>query len=831
MKKLFLFLLLPVMAIVAAIAAIPLFVDPNQHKEKIAALVKERTGRDLTVNGAIELSLFPWAGLTLGEVTFGDGPGFGPEPFAKVARLEVRAKLVPLMSKQLEADKIVIQGLELKLARDAKGKGNWEGLNRTQGQDPSTGTTANPQTTVDTKSTSSKMAGLESITLGGVEIRDAQITWNNAVNGAKYLFKGLKLTSGVIVPGQPVTFELESQVERIQSGMQGRLQLAATLIPPGTDPIIKLQKTKLGMTLQGGKDALVNQAELHLTSAIEAALDGSQIKLSGLDATLKSEGGTMALARAENRWQGSIALTPTRLSVTGLTWTVKGEGKPDGGFRHLEARYQGDLDGERKNLLLKLPGMNLTAKVDGMDLHLTATGELDGVKQSLRLSQVKLEGLEQQLKGEGHLTLAKGNTQPTISGEWTLQPVNPRTLLAKLNQKLPVTADDKAWTALHFKGAFTADAKRIDLSRMEAKLDDTSVRGALSWPYDGVTTTRFDLEGDTLDLDRYLSPDSKAAPVTTQAPATDSQPTPVKEADAIPVAALKRLDLDGRLKLSSLKVQGGRFQDLQLSVKSKDGVVRLEPATWKLYGGSTRLEATLDVRGVTPKLAWKQQLQAVQLAPLLKELAKEESLSGTANLSLDVTATGNHSQALKQAMNGTVSFAIQDGVYLKKDLTHAIRQAYGTYAAAKGRPMDVGQDTGRTPFKTLEGSAEIRQGILETKNLQALTSAFKMTGAGTIDLPGNQINLLNRVNVTALDDQNTRSLNDLKGVTIPVRIQGDLSAPQTQIDLAGLMEEALKTKAMEKVQEKLGGKIQEKLGNKLQEKLGGDLNRLLAPGR
>lgn len=45
--------------IIAVVILIPMFVDPNDHKDRIVAEVKKATGRDLSIGGDIELSVFP----------------------------------------------------------------------------------------------------------------------------------------------------------------------------------------------------------------------------------------------------------------------------------------------------------------------------------------------------------------------------------------------------------------------------------------------------------------------------------------------------------------------------------------------------------------------------------------------------------------------------------------------------------------------------------------------------------------------------------------------------------------------------------------------------
>ena len=69
---------------VAAIAALPFIIDPNDYKDEIAAQVEKATGRKLTLQGANGISVFPWVALDLGQVSLSNASGFKAESFASV---------------------------------------------------------------------------------------------------------------------------------------------------------------------------------------------------------------------------------------------------------------------------------------------------------------------------------------------------------------------------------------------------------------------------------------------------------------------------------------------------------------------------------------------------------------------------------------------------------------------------------------------------------------------------------------------------------------------------------------------------------------------------
>jgi len=110
----------------AVLLGVWLLVNPNHYKGRIAAAVKESTGRELQLTGDIKLSVFPWIALELGPATLGNPPGFSEEPFLAFAHAAVRVRLLPLLRERLEVARVEIEGLDVRLRKNAEGRGNWQ---------------------------------------------------------------------------------------------------------------------------------------------------------------------------------------------------------------------------------------------------------------------------------------------------------------------------------------------------------------------------------------------------------------------------------------------------------------------------------------------------------------------------------------------------------------------------------------------------------------------------------------------------------------------------------------------------------------------------------
>jgi len=127
-----------IVLIAAGLLAVWWLVNPNDYKGRIAESVKESTGRELVLKGDIKLSVFPWIALELGPASLGNPPGFGEEPFLAFNHAAVRVKLLPLLAKRLEIARVELDGLDLRLRKNAQGTGNWEGFGKAKKPVPST---------------------------------------------------------------------------------------------------------------------------------------------------------------------------------------------------------------------------------------------------------------------------------------------------------------------------------------------------------------------------------------------------------------------------------------------------------------------------------------------------------------------------------------------------------------------------------------------------------------------------------------------------------------------------------------------------------------------
>jgi AsmA protein len=205
-KRGILIIALIVLFIISAMIAVVVLVDPNDYKDRISEAVFESTGRNLHIDGDIGLSVFPWLGLELNQVSLDNRPDFTQAVFAEMQRLNIKVALLPLLSLNIKVGEIQLQGLRVNLERRVDGLNNWNDL--IAGEDTA-GEAAGGSATDDAHQESGQpTVAMREFYIGGIDIEDASISWSDKKANTLTQIEYFNLATNAILPGKPTSFDL-----------------------------------------------------------------------------------------------------------------------------------------------------------------------------------------------------------------------------------------------------------------------------------------------------------------------------------------------------------------------------------------------------------------------------------------------------------------------------------------------------------------------------------------------------------------------------------------------------------------------------------------------
>ena len=288
-------IILTTIAVVAALLTataciLPFVIVPNDFKPDIAAAVKDKTGRELVLDGDLKLSLFPWIGISTGKLALSNAPGFQDRPFATIEESHVKVQLLPLLSKKIEVSSMALKGLVLNLARNKQGIANWADL-ADSGPTP-------PAPTVDVGTQGGQQptpaAALTAFTIGGIAVENARINWDDQKAEQHIEIHDLNLNTDKFTFDEPVGIAASLTALNSSSNTIQSVKLNTELTVNERLDIFALRHLDLQVITSG--ETVPGKSLTTVLTVTDIALDMNQqtAKISGLqlklgDATLTAE--------------------------------------------------------------------------------------------------------------------------------------------------------------------------------------------------------------------------------------------------------------------------------------------------------------------------------------------------------------------------------------------------------------------------------------------------------------------------------------------------------------------------------------------------------------
>jgi len=102
---------------------LPSLIDLNKYQDEYRPLLEAALNRKITVKN-IRLTLLPYIGVRVADFVVQDDPTFNADPFASLASLDVRVRVLPLFIGHVEVDQIVLQEPVMTVVKDRQGRFN-----------------------------------------------------------------------------------------------------------------------------------------------------------------------------------------------------------------------------------------------------------------------------------------------------------------------------------------------------------------------------------------------------------------------------------------------------------------------------------------------------------------------------------------------------------------------------------------------------------------------------------------------------------------------------------------------------------------------------------
>ena len=898
--------------------------NPNDYKDYIIKLVKEKKERTLTIEGDISLSFWPKIGANLGKVAISEHQS--DKEFASVNSVKVALAVMPLLKKELVVDTVYVDGAKANIVKYKDGTTNFDDL-----------------LSKDEEESQIKFD------VDGVNVTNSAVKYTDEGTDAQYNVTEFNMHSGHIALAEPVDLETDFKVTANKPELVANVKLQGNFL---VDPKTKHFKAKgldshITGDMLGGKnvdikasgdvEAKPEQTEFlvdslkfvasgdfsgskqtidlnapaltilkdevsskKITVSLSQDKAGDTLKanmvmadMKGSPKALQSSGitGDLAMVQGKRTVTGTFA-SPFSGNVESLIFDlpklvgkldVKDPSLPNGSMSGsfnlgalfdikkelvsskfnvaiAETKLVGDvnvasfktpnikfnLNADKLDLNKLLPKSSTAAKSDSKssnkpaDLSALKNLLLDGKLSvgNILYDKYRVSGLNVGIKADGQkLTLSglnvkvdnsqiKGSlgisqfAKPLYTFDLDIDQVDvDQYVVADTGAKKEASnkpLDLSALKALNANGSIRvgslkygktkasnininlkADGQKLSLNPLNAKVDDSQIKANLAISQFSSPAFNFDINIDKLDADKYI---------------TKSENTTKSSGDTpIDLSALKKLNASGEAKIGWLKLANVKTENVNIGLKAYDGLVTLSPFSANLYQGSMSGMLKVDARA-TPTIAFKQNMKSVSIGPLMVDAINNDMLSGTGTVNVDVTTQGTSVNALKKALSGNAALNLADGALKGVDIAGSIRDIKSKVNFLKTKDASADKSK-KTDFSELTATFSIKNGVAHNEDLAMKAPVLRLAkgdSRGDIDIANETINYLAKPTVVkSLKGQGGAELDDLSGISIPIKITGSFTSPKYGMDFAAIGTALAQSKLLDKVGGEKGAAVKE----------------------
>ena len=447
-----------VLIVVALGFALTHLFDPNDYKDEIRQLARDKANLELQLNGEIGWSLFPWLGIELHDASLASV--VSPEqPFAQLQMLGLSVRVLPLLRKEVQMSDIRVEGLSLNLQRDAKGHGNWQDIGRPAAPSNKPQPSDSPASaTSPTRPTAADSPQPLRLDIDSLSIRNASIDYQDAASGQQFRLESVQLNSGAIREGASIPFSLSGFFGSSQPVLRARAELSGQL---RFDRVLKryqLEDARLagevsGEPLHGKTLTFATQGQLLLDRAAQVAewnslkLSANQLralgelKLYDLDKTARLNGGLSIAALDLREFLTSVGLELPAMadskSLTRFEMVSRLSGSPTSlSFDDLSLKLDdSSLSGQVALTDLQRRAVRLQLKGDRLDLDRYLPPVNPAEAGSARQNEVKASLAAAGQNGSTSLPAAPSQQA------WSEEPLLPLERLRQLDLQLALNLD------------------------------------------------------------------------------------------------------------------------------------------------------------------------------------------------------------------------------------------------------------------------------------------------------------------------------------------------------------------------------------------------------
>ncbi len=465
--------------------------------------------------------------------------------------------------------------------------------------------------------------------------------------------------------------------------------------------------------------------------------------------------------------------------------------------------------------LLNLPALAGVMVPMNMETVFTFDAEDD----QLEINTLKINSGN--LSASGALSIAQASTAAKYSGNLTVNPFDLQNLLSQFGMEPIATRDKTALKQVSAELTLKGDQTSLNLPSVSLKIDNTQVKGSVGINNFDRPAYTYNLKVNAFNLDNYLP--EKQTPPDDKTTTNDTSSINAGEALLLPIAAMRDLNINGKIELNQLIASGLTLENINARTSARNGFIRLDSMTGNVYDGTFKANGTIDARGKSPQITVKKQLRNMNAGPVLQALGDIDYVTGKLDMDITATTYGDTREKITSNLNGDIQFSVADGALRDISLEDMVCDGIARIRQIQGKPP---RENPVTQFRTLNGRMTISNGIIHADKLDVGTDSLSARGAGIINLNNQTLDIgLDARVLGELENKSCEVHERYRDIEWPVICQGPWEADPADIctldrnKMGGIIGKLLEQELKQETGKKIEDVLKEKLGEDVSEQL------------
>jgi len=268
------------------ILALPVFFNPNDYKDQLIELVKEKTGKQLEIAGDIQIQTSPWlnATCTLNKARLAGNSLFTNSTCIASEQTKIELSILPLLlQKRLHMASIMLDGVTLNLLQNKEGLNNWQRISKLSGEKVAAADqgTESPRPAIQispaTPPLKRFLLGVNGLDFGKLHLTRVNLRYDNRQTDTIIFLKDVQIKTGRLRENIPFPIEADFNLTLDNHGKKTSLPRSGDITMQGNATLfwherrLLLEDLRMDATLKGKslpkrgmKIGLTTNSDIHL---------------------------------------------------------------------------------------------------------------------------------------------------------------------------------------------------------------------------------------------------------------------------------------------------------------------------------------------------------------------------------------------------------------------------------------------------------------------------------------------------------------------------------------------------------------------------------------